>query len=137
MLGRSLANTGRSVTVLDIDDRFSDVGGFLHWNIYRPQWLPNTFDIIICDPPFFKVSLSQLFKAIRMLSHNNFDHPIFISYVRRRANAIIGTFSPFKIEPTSFYPSYVTVQKIEKNEIEFFGNLNATALEALRCTTSH
>src|SRR4051794_26953037 len=73
MLGRSIADSGRTVTVLDIDDRFSDVPGFLHWNIERPQWIPNTFDIIICDPPFFKVSLLQLFKAIRMLSHNNFD----------------------------------------------------------------
>jgi len=132
MLGRELANARRAVTILDIDDRFSNVPGFLNWNIYRPQWLAITFDIIVCDPPFFKVSLSQLFKAIRMLSHNNFDQPLLISYLHRRAHAITGTFSPFKIEPTGFYPGYVTVPKIEKNEIEFFTNLDMAEVQELR-----
>jgi len=131
-LGQELAQSGRHITVLDIDDRFTHVPGFLHWNIYRPQWLTQTFDIIVCDPPFFNVSLSQLFRAIRMLAHNNFDQPLLISYLHRRAHAIKGTFSPFKIEPTGFYPGYVTVQKTEKNEIEFFSNLGENDIEALQ-----
>lgn len=131
MLGRSLAEAGHPVAILDIDERFIGVPGFLYWNIYRPQWLNITFDIIVCDPPFFKVSLSQLFKAIRMLAHNNFDQPLLISYLQRRKDAITGSFNLFKIEPTGFYPSYNTVQKIEKNEIEFFGNLSRSDTDAL------
>lgn len=132
MLGSALADAGRQVTVLDIDDRFSDVPGFLHWNIYKPQWIPETFDIIICDPPFFNVSLSQLFRAIRMLAHNNFNQPLLIAYLHRRKDAVTGSFSPFKLVPTGYYPSYVTVQKTEKNEIEFFGNLGEEVHEKLR-----
>jgi len=132
MLGKALAKGDRDVTVLDIDERFAKVPGFLPWNIYRPQRLPQEFDIIICDPPFFKVSLSQLFDAIRVLSHYNFNQKLLISYLHRRNDAIIGTFTPFKLEPTGFYPSYTTIKKTETNKIEFFGNLGKKAHEKIR-----
>ncbi len=131
LLGRSLSSIKSNVTILDIDDRFTDTKGYLSWNIYKPQWINQSFDIIICDPPFFNVSLSQLFKAIRMLSHNNFGQKLMIGYLSRRSQALIGSFHLFNLLPTGYYPSYITVQKTEKNEIEFFGNLNAAELEAL------
>jgi Probable N6-adenine methyltransferase len=131
LLGRSLSNIKSDVTVLDIDDRFADTKGYLNWNIYKPQWINQSFDIIVCDPPFFNVSLSQLFKAIRMLSHNSFDQKLMIGYLSRRSQALIGSFHLFNLLPTGYYPSYVTVQKTEKNEIEFLGNLSAIELEAL------
>ena len=132
MLGLALSKVDRNVTILDIDERFEKVPGFLTWNIYRPQRLPQEFDIIICDPPFFKVSLSQLFKAIKVLAHYNLDQKLLISYLHRRNSAIIGTFTPFKLEGTGFYPSYTTIKKTEKNKIEFFGNLGSEAHERLR-----
>lgn len=132
MLGRSLAEARNNVTVLDIDERFSDVKGFLSWNIFKPQWINHAFDIIICDPPFFNVSLEQLFKAIRMLSHNNFDQKLLIGYLTRRSHAITGSFGLFNLSGTGYYPSYVTVQKTERNEIEFFGNLTPQELAAFR-----
>jgi hypothetical protein len=69
-----------------------------------------------------------------MLSHNNFDQKLMIGYLARRSHAVIGSFNLFNLLPTGYYPSYVTVQKIERNEIEFFGNLNATELNALQLT---
>ena len=132
MLGRSLAGIKHNVTILDIDDRFADAGGFLNWNIYKPQWINQSFDIIVCDPPFFNVSLSQLFKAIRLLSHNNFDQKLMIAYLTRRSQAVVGSFSLFNLSPTGYYPSYVTVQKTQENEIEFFGNLTVAELELLK-----
>ena len=132
MLGQMLANSKKNITILDIDERFSNARGFRYWNIYRPERLPQAFEIIICDPPFFKVSLSQLFKAIRILSHYNFDQPLLISYLHRRANAIIGTFSQFHLEPTGYFPGYVTVKDTEKNKIEFFGNLGKEKHQTFR-----
>jgi len=122
MLGRSLSNIKSNVTVLDIDDRFADTKGYLNWNIYKPQWLNQSFDIIVCDPPFFNVSLSQLFKAIRMLSHNNFEQKLMLSYLTRRSGAVTGSFHLFNLKPTGYYPRYVTLQKTEKNKIEIFSN---------------
>lgn len=124
-LGKHLAGLGVKVTVLDIDERFADVNGFQHFDIYAPKWVGEKFDLIVCDPPFFNVSLSQLFAAIRMLAQHDFAQPMLISYLSRRSRAIEGTFSPFSLKATGYIPGYQTVRKIAKNEIQFFGNLNA------------
>ena len=132
LVGRRLAEQGVAVTILDIDERFAIVPGFRRYNLYRPEWLDQEFDIIVCDPPFFNVSLSQLFAAIRLISHNHFEQPLLITYLQRRSAAILGAFAPFGLQPTGYLPSYQTVQAIERNTIEFFGNLGQEELVALR-----
>jgi hypothetical protein len=102
LLGQRLVAKGVSVTILDIDDRFGAIPGFRRYDIYRPHWLDDEFGIILCDPPFFNVSLSQLFTAVRLLSHYNFQQSLLISYLRRRATAVIGTFAPFRLRPTGY-----------------------------------
>lgn len=136
LLGKRLAERGANMTVLDIDGRFSGVRGFRRWDIYRPEWLGAEFDLIVCDPPFFNVSLSQLFAALRMLSRNDFSQPLLVSYLKRRSEAILGAFAPFGLEPTGYLPSYQTVQPVERNEIEFFSNLPEEEIRRLAGGTS-
>jgi hypothetical protein len=91
--------------------------------VFRPAWLGEPFDLILCDPPFFRVSLAQLFTAIRLLSRYDYRQPLLISYLSRRAANILGTFARFDLRPTGYYPGYLTVQNVDRNGIEFFGNL--------------
>jgi hypothetical protein len=136
MLGRALVHSGRSPRILDIDDRFSGTRGYRRWDIQRPERLPETYDIIVCDPPFFNVSLSRLFRAIRVLAQERFDQPLLVSYLRRRSEALLGAFRPFNLEATGFLPVYVTVQPAERNDVEFFGNLGTEMHAALRNAAS-
>ena len=124
LLGQRLAERGVAVTILDIDERFAAVPGFRRYDLYRPAWLGAEFGIILCDPPFFNVSLSQLFAALRLLSRHRFDQPLLVSHLRRRSSAVLGTFAPFGLRPTGFCPTYQTVRACVKNDIEFFGNLD-------------
>ena len=125
MLGREMHRRGRPVRVLDVDLRFADLTGFVEWDLYRPRHLDEEFDLLLCDPPFFNVSLSQLFSAIRLLCHFDLSRKVVISYPVRRQNAILGTFAPFNLRPTGYHPGYQTVQKCEKNDIEFYANFDA------------
>jgi len=127
MLGKALAERGAKVTILDIDERFADLPGFRHWDLSRPNWLGEEFDIIVCDPPFFNVSLSQLFQALRLLARNSYEQKLLVSYLHRRSRAVLSTFRAFALEPTGFEPRYQTVQEITKNRIEFFSNLGSDA----------
>src|SRR5438128_194534 len=106
LLGKELESRGIAVTILDIDERFENLRGLQKYDIYRPSWLEAEFDLIVCDPPFFSVSLAQLFKALRMLSHNNYAQPLLVSYLARRASSILGTFANFQLEPTGYRPGY-------------------------------
>jgi hypothetical protein len=132
LLGKALVERGVSTTILDTDERFSSVAGFQHYDLYRPVPLQQKFGIIVCDPPFFKVSLSQLFQAVRLLSQFDYAQPLLICYLRRRAANIMGTFSRFNLQPTGYFPQYQTVQRSERNEIEFFSNLDEAEIKRLR-----
>lgn len=124
LVGAELERRGRrDVATLDTDERFADLAGFRSYDLYRPRWIEPSFGVIVCDPPFFRVSLSQLFDAIRMLAHNDFTQPIALAFLSRRASAVTGTFERFGLAPTGIRCGYRTVQPTEKNEIEIFSNL--------------
>ncbi len=127
MVGRRLAEAGKNVVTLDLDERFSDVRGFKRWDIHRPERLQQKFDVIVCDPPFFNISLARLFHAIRVLAHDRFEQKLLIAHPRRRCDALLGTFAPFGLESTGFSPTYVSIEKTEHNEVELFGNLGSEA----------
>jgi hypothetical protein len=135
LLGKRLADQGVAVTILDIDERFATVSGFRRYDIYRPEWLGSEFGIILCDPPFYNVSLSQLFAAIRILSCYRLDQPLLVSYLQRRSAAILGAFHPFALWPTGYFPRYQTVQAHERNTVQFFSNLPTEQVEALRAAS--
>lgn len=122
MLGRVLAERKVDVRILDIDRRFADVPGFIYWDVHRPTRLNEQFDAIFCDPPFFNVSLSRLFRAIRVLARFDFAQPLAITHLARRSSAIEGTFAPFSLAPAGYHPGYQTVKRCEKNEVEVFAN---------------
>lgn len=134
MLGQRIVERGGNIRILDIDTRFSHVPGFRLFDLHRPEWLGERFDLILCDPPFYNVSLSRLFAAIRVISCNDFNQPVMISYLVRRSRAILGTFAPFGLAPSGYRPTYHTVQKSDRNEVEFYSNLDAVRLRALRGT---
>jgi hypothetical protein len=123
MLGKKLIERGGSPAILDIDERFSDLPGFQKYNIYRPHWIEESYDLIICDPPFWNVRLSQLFTAIRKLAHFDYQQKMLVSYPTRRGSALQAVFWSFGLEPTGIQPKYVTVQDKDYNQIEFLGNI--------------
>lgn len=130
-VGAELARRGKLVTNLDRDTRFAEYAGFRPYDLYRPEYTKEKFDIILCDPPFFGMSLAQLFHGLRVLAQYDFAQPLFIAYLSRRAASIEGTFTPFGLRATGIRPVYITVQDSERNQIEFFTNLPADRYEGV------
>ena len=123
-VGQVLADRDRWCRVLDIDERFSAVPGFSTFDLYRPEATGEAYDVILCDPPFGRVSLSQLFDAVRVLTGGDTDHRIAICYLVRRAPALLGTFAPFGLAPTGVRLGYVSVRPIAENHIELYANFD-------------
>ncbi|MEL7169013.1 MAG: RNA 2'-phosphotransferase [Bacteroidota bacterium] len=122
-LAEALAKRGQQVTLLDLDERFAHVPGFQRYDLTKPEWLESEFDVIVCDPPFFTVSLTQLRQALATLSHHRTEVPVLVSYLTRRDRKLLTTFADYDFRPTGFFPSYETVADTQKNEIQFYGNV--------------
>ncbi|MCW5802798.1 MAG: hypothetical protein KIT31_10465 [Deltaproteobacteria bacterium] len=125
-VGAELAARGAWVRVLDLDERFAGVRGFVPYDLYRPRALDEDYDLILCDPPFHKVSPAQLFDAIRTLARGAFPQPLLVCYPREREAALLGTFAPFGLVPTGYFPRYISVQAHAPGDIQFYGNLPIT-----------
>jgi hypothetical protein len=123
LLGSELERRNIACTTLDIDTRFQHLKGYTAFDIYRPIWQGSEFGVIFCDPPFWIISLSQLFAAIRLISQHNFEKPLAICYPARRGANLVATFSRFNLKPTGYFPTYRTVQtEQQRSKIEFFAN---------------
>lgn len=123
MVGALLARRGHPARLLELDERFATTPGFASFDLYRPRALDERFDVILCDPPFEKVSLSQLFAAVRVLAHGDFTQPLLLCYPTARAGALLGTFAPFGLTALDAYPRYVSVQAHGPEGIRLYGNL--------------
>lgn len=123
-VAKALYKKGKTVTLLDIDERFSYLPGFKQYDITKPLIFEKKFDVIFCDPPFFNYRFSILLKAIDTLSHHNYNQPLVISYLVRRENKFLKYFQKYRLSPTTFYPKYDTVKKSEKNLIKFYANFD-------------
>jgi hypothetical protein len=129
MLGRRLHAAGREVATLDVDERFAALPSFVRFDLYRPdpavvQALPVP-DLVLVDPPFFNVSLAQLFKALRLVCRFDLATPVMLSYLRRRQSAVESVFTPFGLRMTPHRVGYRTVQALregERNETRWFTN---------------
>lgn len=123
LLGSELEKRGVFCTTLDLDERFENLKGFRKFDVYRPTWQGADFGAIFCDPPFWIVSLSQLFAAVRLLCRHDFEKPLAICYPTRRGANLCGAFSRFGLRATGYFPGYRTVQTSEeRSKIEFFAN---------------
>ncbi len=122
LVGIELEQRGKDVTILDIDERFRTCRGYVHWDLNRPVSLDRQFGVIFCDPPFFNVSLRQLFLALRLVAGYNLSQPMAVSFLERRAKRIMATFAPFALQPTAIRLGYRAVTACGRNEIRLFSN---------------
>ena len=109
-------------TVLDTDERFAVYAGFRRWDLNAPDHLQDRFGVILCDPPFFAVSLGRLAAAIDLLSGYDPAQPVAVTYLKRREKPLLEALGRFALAPTGSRPRYRTVDTSGRNEIEVYAN---------------
>lgn len=122
-VAEELLRRGRAPRLLEIDARFAHLPGFLRWDLYRPRPLDERFDVIFCDPPFRKVTLAQLFTALRVLCHGDFATPILLCHLADRELDVRGALARFALVPTGVEPGYVSVRPLPENRVMLYANV--------------
>lgn len=122
-IAQALQRRGVSACLLEVDDRFSGVSGFRRWDLYRPADPGEDYGCILCDPPFNKVRLSQLFTALRVATRGCYQVPILLCHLASRSADIQGALAPFRLSPTALVLEYVSVKPSAENRIILYSNV--------------
>merc|ERR1711879_1051843 len=116
--------------LLEFDERFSKARNFIKWNLYRPTAVGEIFDLIMCDPPFDKVSVSQLYKAFRTLGAFGRNGPrVLIVFPERHESSLLATFAEIELRraPNEWHELiYISVskKKIKKSGFHIYVNFD-------------
>ncbi len=114
------------ITTLDIDKRFESIKSFEYFNIfkYTKYNVKTPFDVIIIDPPFYTIPSDQMYKAIRHLSQDNYDTHIVFTNLESNSDTIVNTFCLFLLQPTTYHPTYRTLNNQKNNKIVYYINFD-------------
>ena len=109
----------QNVFCIDIDSRFSYLKNFILCDITKDKielnFIPN---IIIVDPPFFKMKLIDLYNVINKLTKSNKNSKLMIAYVIREDKNLLYIFKDYNLKLTKFKLEY---QNVESNKWENYG----------------
>jgi len=91
-LGVALESMGRRCRTLDIDVRFSGLGGFKFFDLNHPISFGEEYDLVLCDPPF-GFDVQQVFEAVDILRGGA---TVVVSWYQSRLAQFLRVFSDVK-----------------------------------------
>jgi hypothetical protein len=112
----------RTVTCLDIDDRFSYLPGYVKYDVLNPKPLDIKPKVIIVDPPFFGINLIDLYKCVDVLSYGDKSTRIIFAFVQREDRGLFGVFKSYNLKATKFKLEYQTVDPTKWSNYGLYSN---------------
>jgi hypothetical protein len=105
---------GRTVTLLDIDERFAYLPGYRYYDLRNPINLSAVFDVIIVDPPFF-MAAHELRKAIDLIASPCLQTTLCLIYPVEREEELLAVFKEWNLQRTP-------LQNLQWNNIKGAGH---------------
>ncbi|MFW9995153.1 MAG: hypothetical protein ACFFD4_24160 [Candidatus Odinarchaeota archaeon] len=112
----------RAVPVLDIDKRFDYLPKYYFFDIRFPYNIEEKVELLVVDPPFFLITLDELYECICQLAENNFKVKLVISWLRRFEREFLKKFNEFDLKPTKFQMKYQTLKPNKWRNISLYSN---------------
>lgn len=130
-LGVGFYQQGREEVVLDIDDRFAYLPRFRYFDIRYPTNtnLTENFRIIVMDPPFFYISMDQLYQAVMTITKDRTDIKLMIGFLKREEKALLEAFKAFNLRETNFPLEYATVRPNKWRNYALYSNIDLPGIK--------
>jgi 16S rRNA G966 N2-methylase RsmD len=130
-LGHGFHVTGREEVVLDIDRRFEYLPKFRYFDILSPVADTNeSFRIIIMDPPFFYISMAQIYAAVMCITNGSTTNTkLMIGFLRREERQLLEMFRDFNLKPTNFALEYATVKPNKWKNYTLYSNVDLPGIK--------
>ena len=115
----------KEVLCIDIDNRFNYLPKFINCDITKEEVkLPENFvpNLIIVDPPFFKMSLYDLYNCIKKITKNNKKTKLVFAFVIREDKKLLSVFKEYNLQLTKFPLEYRGVDKTKWRNYGIYTN---------------
>lgn len=122
---------GREEYLFDIDRRFEYLPKFRYYDLTLPDAVTDSFRIVIFDPPFFYISMEQMYKAVCKIVHNNFKTKILMGFLKREERELMRYFGVFGIKPTNFLLEYATVKPNKWKNYCLYSNVDLPGIKRI------
>jgi hypothetical protein len=132
-LAEGFHNNGEEQVLLDIDERFDYLPRFEKFDIINPHVPKGSgdFNIIVIDPPFFNISVKQLFDATNIITNNNYNTNIVIAFLVRYEFPLLETFKPYGISETSTPLEYAHIKPNKWRNFKLYSNIDLPGLKRI------
>jgi len=116
---------GRTVALLDIDERFSYLPGYTYFELRNPIKLTKEFDLIIADPPF-SMTAYEIRRAIDVITSQRFEITLCIIFPIDRENELLTAFSEWNLRHVPFQNlQWNNIKSSYHNLYRFYSNRHA------------
>jgi len=135
----------RRVLCLDVDTRFSYLPGYKYFDMLKPteiyeeeQNSENIFkpNVLIIDPPFFKMNLLDLFNCVEFLTKGDKSAKILFAFVQREERALLNIFKSYHLQRTKFKLEYRHVDPTKWDNYALYSNCEFSKIKFLKNKSS-
>ena len=115
----------KEVLCIDIDSRFNYLPKFINCDITNEEVkLPENFvpNLIIVDPPFFKMKLYDLYDCIEKITKKNKKTKLVSAFVIREDKKLLNVFKEYNLQLTKFPLEYRGVDKTKWGNYGIYTN---------------
>lgn len=132
-LGHGFHVSGREEVVLDIDRRFEYLPKFRYFDILYPNAIENeVFRIIIMDPPFFYISMAQIYDAVMCITNGSTTNTkLMIGFLKREERQLLEVFHAFNLKQTTFQLEYATVKPNKWKNYALYSNVDLPGIKRI------
>ena len=123
----------RDEKLLDIDERFSYLKLFEKFDIKNPHCPDGAgnFNLIIIDPPFFNVTIKELFEATNYITNNNYNTNLIIAFLVRCEYSLLEIFKPYGISETSTQLEYAHIKPNKWKNFKLYSNIDLPGIRRI------
>ncbi len=132
-LAQAMHEAGRDEMLLDIDTRFSYLPKFRYWDLRHPEPVDagdgRPFQVVVFDPPFFYIPMSQLYDAVLEVCNGDTTTKIMVGFLQREEPLLLSTFVDFGLRRTGFQLEYATVKPNKWTNYALYSNVDLPGIK--------
>jgi Probable N6-adenine methyltransferase len=110
---------GRTVRLLDRDQRFASLPGFRPFDLLRPEPVGERFDVVIVDPVYYPAT--TLARAMRVLMDPQSETALYISFPVSRESELLSAFGAFGLRPLDAQLTWCNVSAEFQSTFRLYG----------------